>query len=253
MLNHLQTDTQAEPLIGDHYSRQVKLNTFKQHLYTDAADGLSVRELLTIPRITRMIFASTMLFVRFNMYNMLVQFPETLTVFSSHNVLLLGTQELGQIAVGIACMIWFYGRMACLFIWLCIGALAIDLLSITLMAATWGSTASQVFIVLQGFFTFMLFFLAILVFPLDIGKVELLTKNRMVIGQLFGIFFLVIYVTDSVLFANLETFFFTQLDGNSYQMALACQVMMTVALALALIPMSSLYRKEMHEMRLIRN
>lgn len=141
--------------------------------------------------------------------------------------------------------------MACLFIILCIGGLVIDLISIITMATAFSTMASQIFIVFQGFFTFMLWFLAILVFPLDIGKIELLTKNRKMIGQLFGVFFLIIYVVDSVIFANLETFFFTLLDGSGYEMSLACQVMMTVGLALALIPMFSLYKKELREMRLI--
>lgn len=91
--DHLQTE---EPMAeGDHYKRLMKLNAFKQHLYADGEEGLSVRELLCIPRITKMIFASTMLFARFNMYNMLVQMPGAIDQFHERSLLLLTTQEIG--------------------------------------------------------------------------------------------------------------------------------------------------------------
>jgi len=219
------------------------------YLYRNSKEGITFLQVVKIPRVIRCAFCTSLIFVRYNLYNDFLRRYHTngeamfWTLFT-----FLATSALGGTLVGILNKYILHGRKIKLYLCITVSAFLFDLVLIVLMTfLPLDSELECIFAMIAGLHTFMLYHITVFIFSADIGKIELLKRNRKVYGLVIAFIMSVSYLSHGLIFMNIQLFF--PADRRLY--IITCQTMCIICLLISTVPLFAIYKEEENEIFII--
>jgi hypothetical protein len=211
-------------------------------IYKEQNKGVTFLEMLEVKNYMRYIVTACVTFLRFNLFNEMIMFYGKDASISFMIILILNV--FGSLIFGYTVKKAFKGREVKFYIIIAVFTIPVDIMVIVCRYLEMHTTMSFTITVFGGFISFVMQFIGSIVFPIELGKVELLAVNKKVFGMVICSAFFCSYAFFVMIFDPLSHLNSFKTVCHHYMLVTIVVALLSVMTIFIMYPIAKSQRKE---------